>query len=249
MGVFLVMAFLFCMGSVLGFVLELLFRRIFCRDKEMINPGFLVGPYEPLYGFGLVILFGISLIDFTFIGSKGVQIVFEIIIMVLAMLILEYITGLIFIKGLKIKLWDYSDRWGNIQGIVCPVYTFLWTAIAIIYYFFINPHIISAVIWFTNNITFSFFIGMFFGILLIDICYTFRIVLKIKAFAKEHDILVRLTRLKEGIVRFGRDKKAKISRIVPFATMLKEKLEYYKANVYSKIKPEKTDDIGTDGDI
>lgn len=249
MNIFLVLAFLFFVGSVSGFLLELLYRRLFCRDKAMINPGFLIGPYEPLYGFGLVILFLISLFDFSFIASKTLQIVFEIVIMVISMVLLEYVTGIIFIKWLKVKLWDYSDRWGNIQGIVCPAYTFLWTTIAIMYYFFIHPAIIDAVVWFTNNITFSFFIGMFFGILIIDLCYTTKFVAHIRTFAKNHDIVIRYTRLKESVVLFSKDKLEKVSRIIPFRDKLKEKLEYYKAHVYSKIKPGKTHDIGTDGDI
>ena len=249
MNVFLVLAFLFFVGSLSGFLIELFYRRVFCKDKAMINPGYLVGPYEPLYGFGLVILFFISLIDFSFIGGRGVQIVFEILLMVVSMIVLEYVTGLIFIKGFKVKLWDYSDRWGNIQGIICPAYSFLWTAIAIIYYFFIHPSIIDAVIWFTNNITFSFFIGIFFGILIIDICYTTKAVAKIRAFAKKHDIIVRYTRLKESVVQFSKTQVEKASRIIPFKDKIKEKLEYYKAHVYTKEKPGKTHDIGTDGDI
>ena len=60
MSIFLTLAFLFFMGSVLGWVLELFLRRFFSRanpERKWINPGFLVGPYVPLYGFGLCGLF------------------------------------------------------------------------------------------------------------------------------------------------------------------------------------------------
>ena len=52
MNLFLTIAFLFFIGSVSGWVLELFYRR-FVSSKQWINPGFLVGPYVPLYGFGL----------------------------------------------------------------------------------------------------------------------------------------------------------------------------------------------------
>ena len=42
----LVMAFLFFVGSVLGWCTEVLFRRVFTA-KKWINPGFLTGPYLP----------------------------------------------------------------------------------------------------------------------------------------------------------------------------------------------------------
>ena len=49
---FLQYAFIFVTGCMLGWVLELLFNRMF--NKKWINPGFLVGPWLPIYGFGVV---------------------------------------------------------------------------------------------------------------------------------------------------------------------------------------------------
>ena len=65
---FLVIAFLFIIGSTIGWVIELLFRRFFSAHK-WINPGFLVGPYLPLYGFGLCALFGLAYINIDFITT------------------------------------------------------------------------------------------------------------------------------------------------------------------------------------
>ena len=58
MNEFLKLAFLFFMGCLLGWCLEVLYRRFTPANKERrwINPGFLVGPYLPLYGFGLCTL-------------------------------------------------------------------------------------------------------------------------------------------------------------------------------------------------
>ncbi len=111
---FLVAAFLFFAGSMLGWCTEVVFRRLFTA-KKWINPGFLTGPYLPLYGFGLVGLFGISQIPIN-TGSIFWDKIIIILIMGVVMTLIEYIAGLIFIKGMKIKLWDYSNRRGNIQG-------------------------------------------------------------------------------------------------------------------------------------
>ena len=51
----LLLAFLFFVGSLTGWVLELFYRR-FVSQKKWVNPGFLSGPYLPIYGFGLVLL-------------------------------------------------------------------------------------------------------------------------------------------------------------------------------------------------
>ena len=52
----LVFAFLFFIGSCLGWGIEVVFRKFFSHSNpqhKWINPGFLAGPYLPLYGFGL----------------------------------------------------------------------------------------------------------------------------------------------------------------------------------------------------
>lgn len=59
MSLFLTLAYLFFIGSVFGWVLELFFRKFFSSANpkhKWINPGFCVGPYVPLYGSGLCIL-------------------------------------------------------------------------------------------------------------------------------------------------------------------------------------------------
>ena len=73
MSLFLVLAFLFFVGSVSGWVLELIFRRFFSSanpERKWINPGFCTGPYVPLYGCGLCIMFLIvSLEQYHFIDE------------------------------------------------------------------------------------------------------------------------------------------------------------------------------------
>lgn len=65
------------------------------------------------------------------------------------------------------RLWDYSHEWGNIQGIICP--------------------------------KFSFFIGMFYGVFIVDLCHSAQIVTKLKAFADENDVIIKYESLKSHI--------------------------------------------------
>ena len=51
MNLFLTLAYLFFIGSTLGWVAELLYRRFLSGanpERKWINPGFCVGPYVPL---------------------------------------------------------------------------------------------------------------------------------------------------------------------------------------------------------
>lgn len=149
MQIFLTLAFLFFIGSISGWVMELFYRRII-SGKKWINPGMLVGPYLPLYGFGICIFYLLSKID--------LDAIFVILIMTVAVTSIEYIAGLIFIKGMGVKLWDYSNNFGNVDGLICPAYTLLWGILATIYYYLVNPYILNIVAWFENNIAFSFVI-------------------------------------------------------------------------------------------
>ena len=54
MNLYLLSVFIFFLGSVVGWILELVYRRIL--HGKLVNPGFLVGPYLPIYGFGLTIM-------------------------------------------------------------------------------------------------------------------------------------------------------------------------------------------------
>lgn len=193
----LVLCFLFFVGSCVGWCIEVLFRRLFTA-KKWINPGFLTGPYLPLYGFGLVGLYLICLIPID-TGYYWVNALLTVVIMGVVMTLIEYVAGLIFIKGMKIKLWDYTDRWGNVQGIICPLFSLFWTMVGAFYYFVIDPFVIEWVKWFVSNMAFTFVVGFFFGVFVIDLCHSVNLTVRIRKFAKEHDVVVRIEKLKESV--------------------------------------------------
>lgn len=227
MEVFLVLTFLFCVGSTLGWVIELVFRRIV--HKKWINPGFLVGPYLPLYGTGLIFLFVVCRFDYSFIQNEVLRSLFVILVITFLMTLIEYITGIIFIKGMNVKLWDYSDRKGNIQGIICPLFTFFWGVIGAIYYLFIDKAIFGMVEWFTANIAYSFVIGMFFGVFILDMVYSFKVVAKIKKFAAEKKIVVKYEALKLSIREKANEFKQRVHYVFPMRSEsgLEKELDAY----------------------
>ncbi len=235
MNIALVVAFLFYIGSSFGWLLELFYRRLIA--KKWINPGFLTGPYLPIYGIGLCMLFSLSFVDMSFIQNPILQNILLLIFMGIAMTIIEYVAGIIFIKGLKVKLWDYSNMWGNVDGIICPLYTFLWSILGAVYYFFIQSRMIEAVEWLSHNLAFSFVIGFFFGILTIDIINSMNLVVKLRKFAKENQILVRFEELKMHIRENQEKRRERINYLFAFKTnrRLSEILDEYK-NKYQNRK-------------
>lgn len=134
------------------------------------------------------------------------------------MTLVEYITGLIFIKRMKVKLWDYSDRPGNIQGIICPLFTFFWGLIGAAYYLFLHPLFVKAVNWINYNEIYSFFIGIYFGIFIIDLFYSFNVVSKIRKWGTEHNVVVKLEEFRLSLKLKAEQIKQKYNFMLSFRT-------------------------------
>ena len=88
---------------------------------------------------------------------------------------------------------------GNIQGIICPQFSAVWAGLGAIYYFLIHPYILEGLHWLSRNLAFSFFIGMFFGIFLIDVIHSSQLIVKLKTFAEENQIVLKYEGIKDHI--------------------------------------------------
>jgi uncharacterized membrane protein len=177
---------LFVIGSLIGWIIELFFRR-FVSQKKWMNPGFLTGPYLPIYGFGVLVLYAVSNIPLG-ITNQIVDIIVRILIIGVGMTVVEFIAGLIFIKGLKVKLWDYSDRKGNIMGIICPSFSLIWLVVGSLYYFLLNPFLVEGISWISENLIYTYFVGMVMGAMAVDFAYSIHLATKLKEYKEIADL-------------------------------------------------------------
>lgn len=236
----LVYILLFMTGSMSGWVLELFYRRFFSSnnpERKWINPGFLLGPCLPLYGFGLMTLFTMSMIPYLSTDNPSTsKVVVCIIVMGIMMTIIELIAGIIFVQGMHIKLWDYSDEWLNFKGIICPKFSLIWTVLGALYYFFIQPEILKLVKWFNDNISFSFFVGAFTGIFFVDLVYSLNLMNSVKTFAKKHKIVVRYDDLRSSSrVLIGEFKESVLQKLIDTKDKVGDKIVNAKDIVEDKI--------------
>ncbi|MGN1235180.1 MAG: putative ABC transporter permease [Christensenellaceae bacterium] len=192
---------IFFVGAFLGWVLEVFYRRFVSHRKEgkWINPGFLTGPYLPIYGFGLAGMYEMQNLLPRLFSNELAGTIVTLAVMVLSMTVIEYIGGIIFIKGMGIRLWDYSDQPGNIQGIICPLYSFFWGVIAVAYFFLVHPLVTKAIGWVVEHYEFVFFVGLFGGVFLVDFWHSVDASVRIRSFAKEHKIIVHWEELKLSV--------------------------------------------------
>lgn len=163
------------MGCFIGWIIELFFRNLV--DKEKINPGFLRGPYLPIYGLSILSLYIIS--------NLKINLVHKIILLILLPITMELLTGLFFEKYFRIKLWDYNHKFLNYKGIICLQFSIYWGVLALFYYFILHDVINNYLLVTLSNINYIFFYGIIAGVFLLDIFYSFNIAFKVKEVAKE----------------------------------------------------------------
>ena len=196
---FLVLAFLFFVGSVLGWWMEFGFRNLIShkgpRGRIFINPGFCKGPWLPIYGIGLMVMFVISYYMTSVYGTAWVSLI--VLGIGLAMTLIELIGGWLLLHLLNMRLWDYRHFKGNIGGYICPQFSLIWTALGALYYLLIHPAAIDGLMWLSQHLAFSFVIGMFFGLFLPDALASASDAAVIREFGRDEAVVVKYEELKE----------------------------------------------------
>jgi len=244
METFLNLIYLFLFGSTVGWGIEVVYRRFFSDanpEKKWINPGFCVGPYLPLYGLGLCLMYVLSVVlDTEITGNIVIDKIIMIVCMAAGMTLIEFISGILALKVLKLRLWDYSNDWGNLMGIICPKFSFYWAIIAAVYNFFVHPTILVALEWLTGRLFFVFISGVVMGIMIYDGVRSAGLVAKFKQFAKEYSVIIKYEEVKATI---RRKKEAAMEKYRFFRPFLTETplVEYLKdlKDSFEKVRPKK----------
>ena len=116
-------------GLLIGIFLEFIYRSI--KNKKITKP--LLVNVE-MYGFTAVFLYFLYMID--------ISIIYKIILILLFTTTVEFITGSLYLYFKKVYLWDYSGEFMNYEGIICPLFSFYWLMVALIYYFLFLPFLV-----------------------------------------------------------------------------------------------------------
>ena len=211
---------LFFLGAIGGWIIELFFRR-YVSQKKWVNPGFLSGPVVPLYGFGIIsFYFFANVIPWQSISSiSWLNTLIEVFAAGLFMTVIEFIAGLIFIKGMHVKLWDYSKRPGNIMGIICPLFSAIWLACGALYVYVFNP-------WFVQMTTaigeqwmyWALPLGTAIGVLAVDFGYSVHLVTKIRQSIADSKVVASWEKMKVSFQEHLQERKQKSNFLLAFST-------------------------------
>mgnify|MGYP005775598053 FL=1 len=128
---FIIMLFLF---SILGWGMEVSLK--FIQYHRFINRGFLIGPYCPIYGFGVV---GVTILVGGLLGRAGTYPETFMAGFVICGF-LEYMTSLYMEKMFHARWWDYSNKPMNLHGRIWIGNLILFGLASVIIVKLIDPH-------------------------------------------------------------------------------------------------------------
>lgn len=180
--------FIFYTYCFLGWCFESSYVSI--KSKKWINRGFMRGPFLPLYGSGATMMLVVSM-------PFADNIVLTYIAGCIGSTVLEYITGVIMNALFNVRYWDYSDRPFNFQGQICLRSTLTWGFFTVLMTRALHRPI-DRFVWSMPNRALYYVTVLVTVYIVIDFTLSFKAALDIR------DILVKMQKVKEEMVRMQR---------------------------------------------
>ena len=141
--------------------------------KKFVNRGFLIGPYCPVYGIGVVI---ITLL----LGQYSNDLIVLFLLSTLIAGILEYGTSYFMEKLFNARWWDYHNRKFNINGRICLETLVPFGIAATVILKIINPFIINNLFLKINENVLDIVTVVFLILFFIDFIISFKIISSFK---------------------------------------------------------------------
>ncbi len=211
---------LFWLYSFLGWLMET--TLVSLQSKKIINRGFFMGPYCPIYGTGGVLLLILS----PYKDSPFLVFILSIVICS----IIEYLTSYILEMIYKVRWWDYSNRMFNLNGRVCLFNSICFGLLGMLMVSYLNPVFLNLITSLSDTILTIIALTILI-ITLIDMSITFSIMF---------DIRKTIINLKDktitNIFKKNQDNTEEVSKRVK--SILKEKSIIHKhlSNAFSDLK-------------
>lgn len=124
----------FIIYSFVGFIIETLFALVFYNVLES-RQSFLYGPFCGIYGVGAVFMYVI--LNKYFKKNKHLLFFGGFIVGSIVEYVLSFLGEVI----LNVRWWDYSDRFLNLNGRICFLYSLFWGALGLYFMTVINPFV------------------------------------------------------------------------------------------------------------
>lgn len=135
----------FIIYSIIGFLIETMYAFVLYGVVES-RQSFLYGPFCSIYGLGAVAM----ICTLQYFG-KNVHTLF--LGGFISGSITEYIVSFVGEKLLNTSWWDYSDKFLNINGRICFIYSVFWGLLGLYLMKVINPKVDKLIEWIKSKIS------------------------------------------------------------------------------------------------
>lgn len=156
---------LFIIYSFIGWLMEVVITLI--KERKIVDRGFLIGPYCPIYGTGCLLLI-------TLLNKYKNDPLTLFIMTILVCSILEYTTSYVMEKLFKARWWDYTRFKFNINGRICAETMILFGILGVLVVYYLNPFLLKIIN--TNTILFTIMTIIF----ITDVSISFGIITNLK---------------------------------------------------------------------
>lgn len=232
---------MFIIYSIAGWIMECTLGVI--EKHKFVNRGFLIGPYCPIYGVGVVC--GTLLLT-RFANNI-------IVLFLLATIVcgtLEYITSYFMEKIFKARWWDYSNKKFNINGRICLETLIPFGIISVLIICFANPWILDKLYMIPRN-RLNWIVITFLIFYIIDCSISFTIISRFKNLSKqEKDNTEEITKkvretAEAAIEKLTNEKEILIKKMSISKIRLAKNIKYTRKKYTKKIKNQQITLIGS----
>ena len=150
---------LFIIYSFAGWVMETLW--VSWCNKRLVDRGFLIGPYCPIYGFG-------ALLIVLFLGKLSFSPILVFLMTVFVCGALEYFASWIMEKIFKARWWDYSNVKFNLNGRICLKNLIAFGVMGLAVIYIINPNLEIWIDYFINKENLRVFAFVLWTVFIMD---------------------------------------------------------------------------------
>ena len=163
---------LFMIYSFFGWIIEII--NFIIESKKVVDRGFLIGPYLPIYGIG-------SLLMLTFLQKYSNDLITLFCMCTIICCILEYLTSYIMEKLFHARWWDYSKKSFNINGRICLQTAVLFGLGGCLIIRVVNPILVS-ILSIIPSVVLTVFSIIFFVIIFVDFLISFKVIYNFRTF-------------------------------------------------------------------
>ena len=212
--------FFFMIYSFIGYLTEITSCSI-NNKKLIVNRGFCLGPYLPIYGFSSVIMN-------IFLAKYSKDIITLFVMSAFVCTLMEYMTSLILEKIFHARWWDYTEKKFNLSGRVCLENSCLFGLGGVFIVSILHPFLDGLVSMIPHNVLIILSI-ILFAIFMIDVIIT----------------VTTMCQVKIATTNFtAKDATEEISRKVRNEIIKNKGLMLHMLNAFPKIKLSNHDPLG-----